>query len=283
MDIRQSDHYSKYMHSIGWTVEKANGANIFIRKLGPTSVVKIQRPEKIDLTEINKITKKYRPILIKIEPQTADQSLSVSLRQHGYILDKWPLLPTKTLILDLDLFSLDSLPKDTRYEIRQSMKNSLSLREGTDTELFYKLLQDTMKLGGWSVPIKKMVTNLYQSFQPNNSALLFVYQKNEPVAACLLIWHEDTAHYMYAALTQKGRELGAAYFLLNETIKFCQEKELKYLDLEGLYDERYPKQNPEWQGFTKFKMGWHGKVVFYPESFVKYGSPIIAWLFKLTT
>ncbi len=285
MDIRQSDHYLKFMESIGWIVERVGTTNIFIRKIGPTSVIKIQRPEKLNLGGIEKIVRKYHPLLIKIEPNT-----KYRIQNTEYSPDNWPLLPTKTLLLNLNM-DLNFLPKDTRYEIRKSMNISLSLRKSNDTELFYELLEETMKIGGWSVPIKKEVVNLYKSFQPNNSVILMVSTVNRepdstvniPVAACLLIWDKDTAHYMYAALTQKGRELGAAYFLLWEAIQFLQEKKLKYLDLEGIYDERYPKQTKHWQGFTKFKMAWGGQVVQYPGSFVKYANPIIAWLFKLTT
>jgi len=75
---------------------------------------------------------------------------------------------------------------------------------------------------------------------------------------------------MYAANTKRGRGMGAAYFTLWEAIKFCQKKKLKFLDLEGIYDERYPSQTKNWQGFTKFKMGWGGKIREYPGSFSRY-------------
>lgn len=258
MDIRQSKNYGKYMESLGWIVE--NG--VFIKKLWFTSIVKAQRfSKKIDLSFL----KKYHPFLIKLEPL---DSRYLPCRQAGkiqdprYKKDNWPLLPTKTTILDLKKINL---PKDTKYEIRKAEKNGLKIKESKDIELFYKLLQETMKIGHWSVPIQKEVTSLWKAFQPNNSVILM-----SDYSGCLLIWNGDTAHYMYAALTKKGRELGAAYFTLWEAIKFCQRESLKYLDLEGIYDERRPKDNKKWQGFTKFKMGWGGEVKEYPGSWTKY-------------
>lgn len=102
-----------------------------------------------------------------------------------------------------------------------------------------------------------------------------------PIAACLLIWEKNTAHYMYAALNQEGRKLWAAYFLMWEAIKFCQNKKMKFLDLEGIYDERYAKLTKNWKGFTKFKMGWGGKVVEYEGAFTKYFNPVAKVLFSI--
>lgn len=246
-DIRQSKNYARYVESLGWTVE--NG--VFIKKFWFTSVVKAQRFSKINLGFL----KKYHPFLIKLEPLK-------EINLPGFKKDNWPLLPTKTLVLDLRKINL---PKDTKYEIRKAEKNNLKTRESQDIELFYKMLQETMKIGHWSVPIKKEVMALYQAFQPKNSVLLMT-----PISGCLLIWDGDTAHYMYAANTARGRELGAAYLTLWEAIKFCQCQKLKFLDLEGIYDKRYPSQTKNWKGFTKFKMGWGGKIKEYPGSWTKY-------------
>ncbi|MCL4397842.1 peptidoglycan bridge formation glycyltransferase FemA/FemB family protein [Patescibacteria group bacterium] len=266
--LRQSKNYAKYMESLGWTVD--HGA--FIKKLWFTSIVKIQHPDKIDLTPL----KKYHPFLIKVEPNLSDLSHLSSLRNLGFKRDNWPLIPSKTLVLNLNKINLS---KDVRYEIRKAEKAGLKVEESKDPQLFYKILQETMKIGKWSVPIKKEVINLWKSFQPNNSVLLIARNvinnvtNNVPAAGCLLVWNGDTAHYMYAANTAEGRKCGAAYLTLWEAIKFCQKKKLKYLDLEGIYDERYPSSTKNWQGFTAFKKQWGGKVVEYPGSYSKYRLP----------
>lgn len=234
MDIRQSPQYANYMKSLGWIVERIDDTNVFIKKILFFSVIKIQRPNKLDPQKLKFLEKKYRAIKVNIEPGTG-----------------WHLLPTKTVIVDLQNLTL---PKDTRYEIR---KAELFL-EPCGINNFYKLLEETMKIGRWQIPIKKEVVNLYNAFQPNNSAILSC-----GISACLLIWTDDTAHFMYAANSKKGLETGGAYYILNEAIKFCQKLGLKYLDLEGIYNDRYPSENKNWQGFTKFKMGWGGKVVEY--------------------
>ncbi len=148
MDLRQSKNYAKYMQSLGWIVEDG----FFIKKLWFTSIIKAQHSEIINLDLI----KKYHPFLIKLEPLHEFKSLK-------FKKDNWPLIPSKTLILDL---SKITLPKDIRYEIRKA--KNLEVKESNNPESFYKMLQETMKLGHWEIPIKKEVINLWKSFQPNN-------------------------------------------------------------------------------------------------------------------
>jgi len=268
-DLRQSKNYANYMRSFGWLVERSGQTNIFVKKLWFTAVAKAQRFEKINLVVI----KKYHPFLVKLEPLK-------DIRLPSFKKDGWNLLPTKTLVLDLQKIHLS---KDVRYEIRRAEKNNLTIGQSNNIDLFYKILQETMKVGHWQIPIKKEVTSLYKSFQPNNSMLLIAYAKSPaghpervkrvegslPIAGCLLVWDGSTAHYMYAANTVKGRELGAAYLTLWEAIKFCQKMGLEHLDLEGIYDERFPKNNQKWLGFSHFKKQWGGKTVEYPGSYSK--------------
>lgn len=251
MDIRQSKNYAKYMESIGWTIEKLPGCNVFVRHLPIVSffsVMKVQRPSQINIDALRQISKKHHAIIAKLEPV-----LEVSLKK-----DNWPLLPTKTRILDTNM---QNLSKDTRYEIRKA--EDLKVEMSDDINLFYKMLEETMKIGHWSVPIKKEVMSLWQAFQPNNSQILLIPN----LAACLIIWEGDTAHYMYAALTKKGRQTSAAYKLLWETLGFLYSKNIKHLDLEGVYDERFKSHTKHWQGFTAFKRSWPGKEIEYPGSY----------------
>lgn len=285
MDIRQSANYSKYMHSLGWQVEKVDQTSIFIRHLpifSKWSVIKVQRPEKINFGKLDEIARRHHALFVKAEPNSSLLSTYKEMTRNGFKKDNWPLLPSKTLVLNLKGLTLENLPKDTRYEIRKAQKNDLRIEKTLDIELFYKLLQETMKIGKWNIPIHHEVVSLWNSFQPGNSQLLFVYCQERPIAACLLIWEGEMAHYMYAALNNEGRRHGAAYLLLWEVIQFCQLKKIKYLDFEGIYDDRYAKNTKHWQGFTKFKMGWGGNEMEYSGSYTKYFNFVAKMLFSIS-
>lgn len=304
MNIRQSENYASYIRFLGWQVEKIGKVNVFLKKIGPTAVIKIQRVNNLDFTKVDQLAQKYHALFVKVEPNVnsrlpASPARLAADRAGGLIpnsqfqRDGWPLLPSKTVVIDLAKTDLTTLPKDTRYEIRKSSNFCLTVDESDDIDLFYQLLEETMKIGHWGVPFKKEVTSLYSAFQPNHSVILFVYPQNNnlamkqfsnrqlPVAGCLLIWYQKTAHYVYAALNREGRSVGAAYYLLWQTVQFCQRKNLATLDLEGVYDDRYSRLTGRWKGFSLFKQSWGGRVVTYPGSFIKFYVPMIGSLFNL--
>ena len=264
-DLRQSDSYADYIKSLGWKVIKtSDGVNVFIKKLPVIgSLVKIQRPRTINLKEIEEIAKRERALFIKIEPE-------VSLELEDFKKDNWPLLPTKTIRIDL---SNNSVDKDTRYCIKKAEENGLITEESFDVEQFYEILKASMKIGKWEIPIKINVTNLFRAF--NNAKIIFAKKDGEIVSGAMLIFHENIAHFMYAGNNILGRKYFGAYKVLWECIKISKLKGCKFLDLEGVYDERYPKLNKKWVGFTKFKEGFGGTNIYYPGSFIKYRSRLL--------
>ena len=119
-DLRQSPEYGKYMEQIGWKTIPVGKDQMFIRKLGPVAVAKLQRTKgNIFLKEIEDIAEANRVMMIKIEPLKGG-------KPPGYRLSNWPLLGTKTLRVSLkpseeEIFN--SFKKDARYELRKMVSN----------------------------------------------------------------------------------------------------------------------------------------------------------------
>lgn len=242
------------MESLGWTVD--HGA--FIKKLWFTSIIKIQHgPVCLDAL------KKYHPFLIKVEPVK-------EINLPGFRKDNWPLIPSKTLVLDINKIIPN---KDLRYEIRKANKSgaSVHLVQGlplhSELENFIKLWHKNAYDRGFWVPLHKEIRNLAAAFGKN--CLLFMAEG----AGALVVVNGDSAHYMYAFSTPAGRKNSLPYLVLWEIIKHLQNRKIKHLDLEGIYDERYPGSTKNWQGFTAFKLQWGGKIVEYPGSYTKYLFP----------
>lgn len=261
-DLRQSEDYASYIKSLGWKVVKtSDGINIFIKNLPIIgSLIKIQRPEEINLIEVEEIAKKYRAIFVKIEP-----AKDICLEKFEYKRDCWPLLPTKTNVIDLTKNCVD---KDTRYCIRKADENGLIMEESSDVDQFYEILKSSMKIGKWEIPIKTNVFNLYKAFK--NGKILLAKKDGVVLSGAMMVFYERVAHFMYAGTNVMGRKTMAAYKILWECIKISKKMGYEYLDLEGVYDERFPKLNKKWVGFTKFKEGFGGKAVYYPGSYIKY-------------
>src|SRR3990170_942828 len=95
-DLRQSEEYGKYMEKIGWRVVRIGNINVFVRKLGPAAIVKIQRVNwPLPWEEIDELLKRERAFMCKLEP------INTGEISPGFKLSNWPLLGTKTLRVNL--------------------------------------------------------------------------------------------------------------------------------------------------------------------------------------
>ena len=55
----------------------------------------------------------------------------------------------------------------------------------------------------------------------------------------------------------------APTLLVWEALKLSKKHGAKQFDLVGVWDDRTPHKFHEWKGFTKFKEGFGGKIVYY--------------------
>ena len=125
-DLHQSPEYANYMKQRGWEVEKTScqpQTNAFIRKIPLIgSVIKIQRPTTIlPEEELDNLAQRHHALFIKTEPYTKYQMLNTK-----YQKDTWPLLPSKTIHLDLTRSEKklwENLDSDARYSIRKAKKS----------------------------------------------------------------------------------------------------------------------------------------------------------------
>lgn len=290
MDVRQSDLYAQYMLKIGWQVEKIDGIYIYIKKFPLIgSIIKIQRPNKLpNIKVLLKLKQKYHAQSISIE-----QGLNPRSIINNYQLNNDPYLPTKTIHIDLTsseqaIFNRFSEAK--RRAVRRAQKAGVIINQSTDINAFIKLKNQTAGLLGFLTT--STLKNLWHTFAPqkaiillachsersaaesNNLARMFdsrirerpldkLVMTENPTAGILLLFHHQTAYYWIAASTKLGNKNFAPTLLVWETLKLAKQKGCSIFDFEGIFDERYPKLNKNWLGFTKFKQDFGGKEVYY--------------------
>lgn len=263
MDLRQSPQYAKYIKSIGWLVEKVNGNYIYIRKipLTPFSVIKVQRPNKIPFKKIDLLAKKYRAVVIYLEPDVNKSG------NYNYRLNKSPFLPTKTIRLDLtqpEEKILAQMKKDARYGIRKAKKEDIKISGYEDIKRFHQAWRKSISWNRW-IPSLKNLKMLKKSF---GEGVIFLGIENLLIAGAVILIANKTAYYYYAFSSKEGREKFAQYLLVWKAIKEAKNRGCQLFDFEGIYDERFPIKS--WKGFSHFKKSFGGKEVNYPGSFVKY-------------
>ncbi len=55
----------------------------------------------------------------------------------------------------------------------------------------------------------------------------------------------------------------------------------KEFDFVGVWDERLPRKNREWKGFTKFKEGYNPKVIEFLGTWDLVINPPLYWIYRL--
>ena len=288
-DIRQSKNYAEYLTSQGWIVERIDKINYFIRKIPVLgSVLKIQRPEKIDFKSVNQLISKYKPFQIIIEPNTMDEGQW--LMSNGYKLSKNPYLPSKTIQIDLtqsvdDIFR--NFSKDARYSIKRGEGiNTKECSTPDEIEKFYVAWKKSVNFNRY-VPSLDSLLKLKKSFPQSNSLFLTSHNKFSNIIGGALFTtssHADvsdyityreatsSAYYWYGFTDKEGRTSLSQYALLYQGILWAKKNGSKIFDFEGIYDERFPIKS--WLGFTHFKKQFGGTEVSYPGCFIKYRLPI---------
>jgi len=277
-DLRQSPAWGKYLRTLGWEiVQLENGVQAFVKKLPLIgSIIKIQRPAGLPFDKIDRLARQKRALFVKIEPLEEEAGLA----EHKFRKDHWPLLPPKTLLIDLtpELETLHrNLSKDARRAIRKAQQTELGIKiidlESTEfTQLLgesCKLLRSVGRARKFWTPPPRNLFNKFQSFG-KEAWLAICTRKGQVLSCAVVLIHDSTAFYHHAAASSEGRRCHAAYLLLWEIIKKARATGLKTLDLEGIYDPRFPKLTKNWQGFTVFKRKFGGEEISYPGSYIKY-------------
>ena len=272
-DLRQSREYGLYMERIGWKSEliqhSGSKIQVFLKKLGPLGIVKIQRTRGVlPLEKIEKYLKDNGAMLCKIEPSVIKATSEQSLKSHGYKMSKWPLLGTKTLRVNLkpeneDIFN--SLKKDSRYILRKiyNLKHETKIN---DFDGFYEIWKKSAKRKDLWIPGKKEYQALIDSF---GEGCLCLNIDNS--AGCLVLIHMNTAFYYYAGSTAEAVKNNLPYLVVWEAIKEAKKRGCTVWDFEGIYDSRFP--NKGWMGFSHFKKSFGGQEMEFPGSWEKWRWP----------
>jgi len=290
IDICQSDQWFRFFGYMGWerVVFDTNlSARILKTILG--SFIVIEKSKNINdkmLGKIEKFAKDNKAIYLQIKPGISQKCDSLEKNKYDFV--KKPVGITKTGIIDLN-FPLDVIYKNVSKSERNLIKvfqnktriNITSEYSNDEIDEFY----DTYRQIGLSKKFitypKKMFYCFMKSFKNNSYLCTVKNANNEYLGGCIFVFEGKTAWYMFAAMNKKGRKLAAGYIMLWKGIDFLKNKGFEFLDLEGLYDERYPKAYKYHRGYSSFKERFHPNIVYYPKIRVKYYSQLyktIEWI-----
>ncbi len=298
MELRQSEGWGKYLESLGWRTETIEGCAVRIRNIGPFgSIIKIQRPENLPLAKIDEIAKKNRALFVKVEPRSGAQAQNLILSH--YQVDAWPLTPSRTVFINLkqpETDLLESFSKDTRQSIKKARSLNLSpiaYRQtskefGHALEIFYNLFKQTAREKGFWVASLSELRAKATAFKENCYLILTfrIYEKLEsetnllPLSGVLLITSDKIGYYHHAASLHLGQLVKAPYLCLWEALKTAKTMGAEKVDLEGIFDPRFPSMFKKWINFSTFKLKWGGVIKEYPSNYIKFFNPLVKLIFS---
>lgn len=281
IDIRQTTNYSNFLSSQGWKVERIDSINYFIKKIPLIgSIIKVQRPSKIDIKTIDKLERRYKAFETVIEPLTGTDMCDL-VQKYGFKLSKNPFLPSKTIQIDLtqtkeDIFR--KFTKDCKYSIRRGEDIKIKeLSSPAEIKIFYKAWKNSVNFNRY-VPDIDNLLSIKKSFPQSKSLFLTSHNKFGSIigGAIFTTSSHDISNYItyywYGFTNNEGRTSLSQYSLLYYAILWAKRNKYKKFDFEGIYDERFP--NKSWLGFTHFKRSFGGDIVAYPGCYTRFRLPL---------
>lgn len=244
-------------------------------------------PDKQLGQALTKIGQDYNCAFIKVEPNVQiDQvshysldpifspSLSAHYLKHNYVIDL-----TQS---DEQLFK-NMYPK-TRYNIKLAQKKGVVVEERIDKqgfEIFLKLHLATTKRQNFFSHNEDYHRKVWQTLsQAGMARVLIGYYEQKPLSAWMLYNFKDTLYYPYGGSSSQHREVMANNIVVWEAIKLGQKLDLKKFDLWGALGPDADSNDP-WQGFTRFKAGYGGKMVEYMGSYDLVFNDPLYWMFTV--
>lgn len=272
MEIQQSPLFIQYIKKLGWTTEKIGKYTIFIKPFFFIGAIgKLQRTTTLPSSaKIIALIKKHRIKLLVVEPDSKISSKTFSLwidHIKPYVrISTAHYLSTKTIRVDLKAAEDDIFHnfKDAkRRAVRRAKSLGVTIRESTDIQKFLRFKAKTAGFLGSLTTYG--VKELWPYFSKNNATILLAYNKNEiVVAGVLLLYWDNISYYWIVGATKEGKKLFAPTLLVWESLITAKKKGCTSFDFIGVWDQRLPKENLNWKGFTKFKEGFGGKELYYP-------------------
>ena len=294
MEIQQSPPYASYIKSLGWQVEKIDGSNLFLKHfplLG--GFAKLQRCTKLpETSKLFPVLSKYHVKRLSVEPDSGIPQHTFSawvkiVSSHVQIISTH-YISTKTIRVNLvqpeeKIFSQFTEAK--RRAVRRAQNAEISVTQSSDINALLKIKNKSAGFLGFITTFG--TDKLWPLFAPDHADILLAPTSNviarsfttrqsleiaspsarnddRIVGGILLLFWDHVAYYWIAGATKEGKRMFAPTLLVWEALKLAKKRGMKTFDFIGVWDERIPKENKAWLGFTKFKEGFGGKSLYYP-------------------
>lgn len=155
---------------------------------------------------------------------------------------------------------LANMRKNTRYAVRRSAKEGVTVEHSTDPqdfEKFWPLFQHTVETQKFVPHDETYYTEQLKAFAADKQYRIYwAHLGHKVLAAALIPFYGDSAYYLHAASTDEVKNTFPAHALIWQVVQDAKAAGLKYFDFWGIAPTDDPKH--PWAGFTFFKTGFGG-------------------------
>lgn len=189
------------------------------------------------------------------------------------------------IFMDLDRSEEDiiaSFTQKTRYNSRLAARKGVEVSVENNSKglkTFIDLHFETTKRQGFLSHSKNYYTQVFEVLNKYNKVnILVATYQNQPMAAWMLLNHENTIYYTYGGSSTEHKEVMASNLIAYEAIKLGKRLNAKIFDLWGATNN----EKDSFWGFTKFKLGYGGELVEHIDSYDFVVNPIIYNIFNFS-
>ena len=205
-------------------------------------------------------------MFVRVELATEHPSHALPSMRRG-ITRTENVQPAHTLITDLTISTdelLSNMHEKTRYNIRLAEKKGVKIEMSSATiDEVWPVFEATASRDAFRLHGKEYYRKMIES---GVAFFAIAKHENDILAANIMIDFGDTRTYLHGASSNVKRNLMAPYLLHFELMKDAQSKGIKFYDWWGVAPLDAPA-NHTWAGISRFKRGFGGEEVSYPDAF----------------
>lgn len=231
-------------------------------------------PEKINWEEIRRIGKENRCVAIRFDCPNVikgykSEELENIFQEHGVKAPR-STFAKHTVLLDLtpnEETLLAQMKSKTRYNIHYAERHGIRVEEQTNEEgleIFLNLQRDTAKRQKFLIHPDAYYQTLFETLNPHGMVRILVAKHEENnLAAYMLLSYQGVLYYPYGGSSTEKRNFFPSNLLMWEAIRLGKHLGCHLMDMWGATAD----ENDPWWGFTRFKLGYGGKLVEFIDSY----------------
>ncbi|MDP2874093.1 MAG: peptidoglycan bridge formation glycyltransferase FemA/FemB family protein [bacterium] len=283
----QSPLWQEFRRRLGYQVVEVDGLYFSLHPtpLGNVGYCPKPNPEKIDWAALTKAGKESGCLHIKIDsPNTLDSESWEKIRRQDQNLTKTKsTFAQETIFINLTVSEEELLTKmeqKTRYNVRLAEKRGVRVEEANDAATFSTFLtlqKETAARQHFYLHPDRYYQTLWELTQPEGVAHLLVAKVNQKICAAWMVFaYAKVLSYLYGGSSDQYQNLMPNNLLVWEAMKLGKRLGCELFDLGGINtDPHHP-----WAGLTRFKLGFGGQVVKFPDSYDLVLNPLKYRLFR---